>query len=173
MMGFGEPGGRVNEGMLHHMKHSFSPSLNLIAEAWGMPFDDVQTRQAQGLARHDVVIPAGTAKAGTVAATKTVVSCLRKGKPLIDFEAIWYISADVDTTDGQEWNFRKSGWRVLVEGDTPLEVNISYPVSEADYPEFTPNLTAHRPVNAVPYVVAARPGFVTTVDLPQVIAKLA
>jgi len=173
MMGFGEDPGRVNEAMLHHMKHSFSPSFNLIAEAWGLPFDDVQTRQAQGIARHDVVIPAGTAKAGTVAATKTVVSCLHKGKPIVEFEAIWYISADVDTTDGEEWNFRKSGWRVLVEGDTPLDVVIGYPVSDEDYPGFTPNLTAHRPVNCVPYVCAARPGFVTTLDLPQVIARLA
>jgi 2,4-diaminopentanoate dehydrogenase len=173
MMGFGAAPGQMNEAMLHHMKHSFSPSLALIAEAWGLPFDDVQTRQAQGIARKDVVITAGTAKAGTVAATRTVVSCIRQGKPLIEFEAIWYISSDVDTTDGEEWNFRKSGWRVLVEGDTPLEVNISYPVSEEDYPGFTPNLTAHRPVNCVPYVVAAKPGFVTTMDLPQVIAKAA
>jgi len=173
MMGFGAAPGKMNEAMLHHMKHSFSPSLNLIAEAWGMPFDDVQTRQAQGVARQDVVIPAGVAKAGTVAATKTVVSCLHKGKPLIEFEAIWYISADVDTTDGEEWNFRKSGWRVLVEGDTPLDVTIGYRVSDADYPAFTPNLTAHRPVNCIPYVCAARPGFVTTLDLPQVIARLA
>jgi 4-hydroxy-tetrahydrodipicolinate reductase len=173
MMGFGAAPGQMNEAMLHHMKHSFSPSLNLIAEAWGKPFDDVQTRQAQGIARKDVVIPAGTAKAGTVAATKTVVSCLHQGKPLIEFEAIWYISDDVDTTDGQEWNFRKSGWRVLVEGDTPLEVIIGYPVPDADYPAFTPNLTAHRPVNCVPYVCAAKPGFVTTLDLPQVVARLA
>jgi 4-hydroxy-tetrahydrodipicolinate reductase len=172
MMGFGAAPGQMNEAMLHHMKHSFSPSLNLIAEAWGLPFDGVETRQAQGIARRDVVIPAGTAKAGTVAATKTVVSCLHKGKPLVEFEAIWYISDDVDTTDGEEWNFRKSGWRVLVEGDTPLEVTIGYPVADEDYAAFTPNLTAHRPVNCVPYVCAAKPGFVTTLDLPQVIARL-
>jgi 4-hydroxy-tetrahydrodipicolinate reductase len=172
MMGFGAAPGTLNEAMLHHMKHSFSPSLGLIADAWGLPFDDIQTRQAQGLARQDTQIVAGLVPKGTVAATKTVVSCLHKGKPLVEFEAIWYVSDDVDTTDGEEWNFRKSGWRVLVEGDTPLEVTIGFPVAEADYAEFTPNLTAHRPVNAVPYVCAATPGFVTTVDLPQVIARL-
>lgn len=173
MMGFGAPPGKMNEAMLHHMKHSFSPSLNLIAEAWGMPFDDIQTRQAQGVVRKDTRIPAGLVPAGTVAATRTVVSCLHKGRPLVEFEAIWYVSDDVDTTDGEEWNFRKSGWRVLVEGDTPLDVTISYPVAEEDYAGFTPNLTAHRPVNCIPYVCAARPGFVTTLDLPQVVARLA
>jgi 4-hydroxy-tetrahydrodipicolinate reductase len=34
-----------------------------------------------------------------------------------------------------------------------------------DFGEFTPGLTANRPVNAVPYVVAARSGILTTADL--------
>jgi 4-hydroxy-tetrahydrodipicolinate reductase len=36
----------------------------------------------------------------------------------------------------------------------------------------SPGLTAHRPVNAVPYVVEAPPGIRTTADLPQIIANL-
>ena len=97
---------------------------------------------------------------------------MHKGKPLVNFEAIWYVSSDVDTTDGEEWTFRDSGWRVLVEGDTPLEVTIRFPVPEERYADFTPNLTAHRPVNCIPYVCAAEPGFATTLDLPQVVARL-
>jgi hypothetical protein len=38
--------------------------------------------------------------------------------------------------------------------------------------EMSPGYTAHRAVNAVPYVCAAEPGIRTTVDLPQIIAKL-
>lgn len=172
MMGFGAKPGNPNEAMMEHMRGSFTPSLNLVAEAMGLPFDDVTVAGAQGIARKDAQIAAGLVPAGTVAATKTTVSGMRGGKPIMVFEAIWYVSADVDTSDGQDWNFRKSGWRVLVEGDTPLDITIGFPVPEADYPEFTPNLTAHRPVNAIPYVVAAAPGFATTVDLPQVIARL-
>jgi 2,4-diaminopentanoate dehydrogenase len=173
MMGFGAPPGNLNEAMMHHMEHSFSPSLALIAEAMGVPFDQVRVRGEQGVTRSEKTIPAGTAAKGTVGATKTVVECLRNGKVLIEFAAVWYISSDVDTSDGQDWQFRRSGWRVLVEGDTPLEVIIDYPVSDADYAAFTPNLTAHRPVNCVPYVCAAEPGFVTTLDLPQVVTRLA
>lgn len=33
----------------------------------------------------------------------------------------------------------------------------------------TPGYTAHRPVNAIPAVVAALPGIRTTLDLPQII----
>ena len=36
----------------------------------------------------------------------------------------------------------------------------------------TPGLTANRPINAVPYVCEASPGIKTTVDLPQIIARL-
>lgn len=173
MMGFAAPPGQMNEAMLHHMKTSFSPSLALVAEAIGLPFDDVQVRSAQGLARKDTRIAAGLVPAGTVAATRTIVSGMRGGKPLMTFEAIWYVSTDVDTTDGEDWNFQKSGWRVLVEGDTPLDITIGFPVPDEEYAAFTPNLTAHRPVNAIRHVCEAAPGIVTTVDLPQVIAEFA
>lgn len=173
MMGFASPPGNMNEAMLEHMRTSFSPSLGLIADAWGLSFDGIEVRSAQGVARKDTQIAAGLVPAGTVAATRTIVSGMHNGKPLINFEAIWYVSSDVDTTDGEEWNFRDSGWRVLVEGDTPLDVTISFPVPEEEYAEFTPNLTAHRPVNAVPLVCEAPAGIQTTVDLPQIIAKLA
>jgi 4-hydroxy-tetrahydrodipicolinate reductase len=173
MMGFGAQPGAANEATLEHFRHSFSPSLNLVAERLGLPFDEVQVSGAQGITRKEFQIPAGTVPAGTVAATKTTVLGLHKGKPVVKFQAIWYVGTDLETSDGEEWNLRDSGWRVLVEGDTPLLVDIHFPVPEADYAEFTPNLTAHRPVNAIPYVVAARPGFATAVDLPQVIAKLA
>lgn len=172
MMGFAAKPGAMNEAMLEHMRGSFSPSLAVVADALGLSFDDVKVRSAQGIARKDTQIAAGLVPAGTVAATRTVVSGMRQGKPLMNFEAIWYVSPDVETTDGEEWNFRASGWRVLVEGDTPLDVTIGFPVAEADYAEFTPNLTAHRPVNAVPYVCDAAPGIVTTVELPQIIADL-
>ena len=173
MMGFAAPPGNMNEAMIEHMRSSFSPSVGLIAQAMGLTIDDVQAHSAQGVARTDTQIAAGLVPKGTVAATRTVVSSLHKGRPVINFEAIWYVSDEVETSDGEVWPFRASGWRILIEGDTPLEVTIGFPVPAADYGEFTPNLTAHRPVNAVPYVCAARPGFVTTVDLPQIIARLA
>lgn len=43
------------------------------------------------------------------------------------------------------------------------------PLTSAD---MTPGLTAHRPINAIPYVCEAPAGIRTTVDLPQIIARL-
>jgi 4-hydroxy-tetrahydrodipicolinate reductase len=60
---------------------------------------------------------------------------------------------------------------VRTEGDTPIEVNITFPVTPEEYPLFTPGLTAHRAVNAVPIVCKAAPGIRTTVDMAQVIPQ--
>ena len=60
----------------------------------------------------------------------------------------------------------------MVDGDVPLDVSITYPVAEQDYAEMTPGLTAHRPLNIVPFLVAASPGIKTSADLPQILARL-
>ena len=173
MMGFGKPPGPANQAQLDHARLCFAPSLQLIASALGLPVDNIDVRGAQGLARKDEHIVAGIVPAGTVAATKTTVSCMRGGKSLMSFTTTWFVSSDVDTSDGVEWVFRTpSGWHVVLQGDCPLELSISFPVAPENYADMTPGLTAHRPINAVPYVCDAPAGIRTTIDLPQIIARL-
>ena len=172
-MGFGKAPGPVPQGRLDHLRDAFGPSLGLVAQALGLPFDSVEVGGSQAVAREDTSIAAGLVPAGTVAATRSMVTGMRGGKALMRFVATWYLSTNVETLDGEEWLFRDSGWRVLVEGDCPLDISITYPVKPEDYGDMTPGLTAHRPVNAVPYVCAADPGIVTTMDLPQIVARLA
>jgi hypothetical protein len=59
-----------------------------------------------------------------------------------------------------------------LQGDCPLELAISFPVAPEDYADMTPGLTAHRPVNAIPFVCEAPAGIQTTADLPQIIPRL-
>lgn len=172
MMGFGSKPGTVNQAQLDHARLCFAPSLQLTATALGLPIDDFQVTGQQGVARNDLHIAAGVVPAGTVAATKTTLSGMRNGKPVMNFTTIWFVGDDVDTSDGEEWNFRSSGWHVLLEGDCPLDISISFPVKPENYADMTPGLTAHRPVNAVPYVCDAPAGIQTTTSLPQVIARL-
>jgi 4-hydroxy-tetrahydrodipicolinate reductase len=120
-------------------------------------------------ARRPVEIAAGTIQPGTVLAQRAVVSGMRNGKPLLRFRANWYCG-----TDGEPaWDLRETGWRVFVEGDVPLDLDIRFPVPPDKWAETSPGITAHRPVNAVAYVCAAEPGIRTSVDLPQVIPTLA
>jgi 2,4-diaminopentanoate dehydrogenase len=173
MMGFGKTPGAANQAALDHARHSFGPSLQLFATALGLPVETFELSGGVGLARNDVHIAAGVVPKGTIAAMKTTLSGMRGGKAIVSFTSTWFISTDVDTSDGQEWEFRSpSGWRVVLQGDCPLDVSISFPCPLEDYAEMTPGLTANRPVNAVPYVCEASAGVKTTVDLPQIIARL-
>jgi hypothetical protein len=173
MMGFGKAPGPGDQAHLDHARLSFAPSLQLVATAVGLPIDRFETKGAVGVARNDVRLEVGIVPAGTVAASRTTLTGIRDGKPLISFTTTWFVSTDVDTSDGEEWEFRTpSGWHLVLQGDCPLDIAISFPVAEADYADMTPGLTAHRPINAVPYVCDAPPGIRTTVDLPQIITRL-
>ncbi|TXC72738.1 dihydrodipicolinate reductase [Sphingomonas ginsenosidivorax] len=174
VMGFGSPPrAAADPGMLHHLRETFGGTLAVVADAMGVGFDSLEISGGLGFARHDVRIAAGLIPAGTVAATRAVITGVRDGKPLMRMLLNWYVSRDIETSDGEDWDLRESGWRLLVEGDCPLDVSITYPVAPEDYAEMTPGLTANRPVNAVAVVCEASPGIRTSADLPQVIARLA
>jgi 4-hydroxy-tetrahydrodipicolinate reductase len=172
IMGFGAKPGPVDAKRLNMLRDSFGPSLQSVADAIHLPLDDVTVTGQQGIARHDTKIAAGLVPAGTVAATRSTVSGLRHGVPLLTFSATWYVTSDVHTDAGQDWKFRSGGWHVTVQGDVPLAVSVSYPVAPEDYAWMTPNLTAHGPVNAIEFVCAAPAGILTTADLPLIIARL-
>lgn len=173
MMGFGKQPGPVFEGQLAHLKSSFGPSLQLLATSVGLPIENFEGKVELGLARNDVEIAAGVVPAGTVAATKSILHGMRNGKPLMTMTTTWFVSTDIETSDGEEWHFvSPSGWHIKLAGDCPLDVKITFPIELEKYADMTPGLTAHRPVNAVPFVCDAKPGICTTADLPQVIAHL-
>jgi hypothetical protein len=169
LMGFGrDPDTFDPRGVEAHGGASFAGSLEVLAEALSLPLDTVEATGQVATARHDVDVAAGHLEAGTIGAQRMQVRGMRGGRPLVTFSANWYLTADVEPA----WDLRETGWHVLVEGDTPLDVDIRFPVPADEWAATSPGLTAHRPVNAIPYVCAAEPGIVTIVDLPQVIASL-
>lgn len=166
IMGFGQPMAPYDQRRAEHLKGDFGTSLSQTAEAVGLPLDEIEAVGELSAARKDIAIAAGTVKAGTVGAMRITVTGKHQGRAVMRFRANWYVTTDIAHAD---WNLRESGWRVTVEGDTPLLVDIVFPVAPEDYAAFTPGLTAHRPVNAIPVVCAAPPGIRTTADLPQIV----
>ncbi|HEX7752519.1 MAG TPA: dihydrodipicolinate reductase [Novosphingobium sp.] len=166
-MGFAAPMGPFNQARADHLKHDFGNSLAVIADAIGLSFDEVRAFGELSAVTDDVQIAAGPVPRGTVGAMRTTVEGLRGGKPILRFRATWYVSEKIEAKD---WDLPNAGWRVVVKGDTPLNVKIDYPaMTFEEYAAFTPGLTAHRAVNAIPMVCAAEPGIRTTVDMAQVI----
>lgn len=180
VMGYGAPAEKFDARMFGYGAVAFGPSLRLTAESLGLPLDDVTSAGEVAVAARDTEIAAGTVKAGTVAAQRMTVTGSRGGQPLIRFTASWYCTKDLERAepagaggDGlEEWTAREAGWTISVEGDAPLEVDIQFPFGLDRMAEMTPGYTANRAVNAVPYVCAAPPGIRTSVDLPQIIARL-
>jgi 4-hydroxy-tetrahydrodipicolinate reductase len=169
LMGFGrDPAHFDPRGVEAHGGASFAGSLEVLADALSLPLDSVAATGQVATARHDVEIAAGPVKAGTIAAQRMQVSGIHDGRPLLTFNANWYLTRDVEPA----WDLRETGWHVLVQGDTPLDIDVRFPVPPEEWAATSPGLTAHRPVNAIPFVCAAEPGIRTVVDLPQVIATL-
>jgi hypothetical protein len=169
IMGFGADPEKFDARRFDHIAHSFGPSLSALADAIGLPIDSVEPGGEIAVATHDVEIAAGTIKAGTVAAQRPLATCLRDGKPLLRFQANWYVTTDLEPV----CELRETGWRLQLLGDTPLDVEIRFPVEPERYPQVSPGFTAHPAVNAIPVVCEAAPGIRTTFELGKVIPTFA
>jgi 4-hydroxy-tetrahydrodipicolinate reductase len=168
LMGFGRAPTEIGEGRLNHGRVSFGPSLHLLADALGAPLDDLEASGEMAVAHQRTEIAAGTIEAGMTAAQRTTVTGLRGGQPFLQFRATWYCTTDLDA----DWELGATGWRVTVDGDAPLAVALPFPFPIEEMAANSPSYTANRAVNAVAVVCAAAPGIRTTIDLPQVIARL-
>jgi 4-hydroxy-tetrahydrodipicolinate reductase len=168
VMGFGKPPAAFDERRLSHGRVSFGPSLQLVAEALSLPLDSLEASGEVATARRAVDIAAGALEAGSVAAQRLTVAGMRGGRPLLRFRATWYCSPDLDPS----WDLNPTGWRITVDGDAPLDVDMRFPIPLERMAATTPAYTANRAVNAVPAVCAAAPGIRSTLDLPQIVATL-
>lgn len=169
-MGFGrQPGQKFDPHLLEHNSHGFMQSVNVIAKALNLPLDAIEVFGETANAKERFLLPGGTPiEKGTIAAQRITISAVRGGKSVILYRLNWYCTTNVD----QDWDLRRSGWRILIEGETPIEVNVTFPVTGDKVSPAMAAITAYRVINAVPYVCAAAPGIRTTADLPTIVPKM-
>jgi hypothetical protein len=168
LLGFGKHPSELDPNRKSGTAASMPPTFGALAEAIGLPLDDTSTTIEYALANRRTEIAAGVIEAGTVGALRMGFIGWRKGKALLQRFSTWYVTPDLD----QPWELRDSGWRIRVKGDTSLDVSIGFDVAEDDYGDYSPGLTAHPLVNAVPYVCAAPPGLIETRELPMIVPQL-
>jgi 2,4-diaminopentanoate dehydrogenase len=165
LMGFGRPLDSYDPRRAQYLLGEFGPALGELAAAAGRPVDDWRANGAVAAARADTTIAAGTIAAGTVAAQRNSLVGSAGGQDVVRFTSNWYCTEDVEPA----WTLRPTGWRVQVRGDAPFDVELPFPVAVEDLNDWTPAYTANRPVNAIPYIVAAAPGIVSARDLPPIL----
>jgi 4-hydroxy-tetrahydrodipicolinate reductase len=170
-MGFGLPmGTEFNPHILAHASHGFQQSVNVIAKGLGLTLDGMEVSGEAAGAKQRFLLPGGTPiEKDSIAAQRITVSGMLNGKPIIRYRLNWYTTHDIDR---QDWDLRRSGWRLLLEGDTPVEIIVTFPVSGEKLSPAMAGITAYRVVNAVPYVCAAPSGIRTTADLPNIVPKM-
>ncbi len=141
-----------------------APAVAVVADAAGRPADSWTFVAEAAAARADTTVLAGAIGAGTVGARRMVYTGRSHGVDVVRMTYCWYLTPDLDPA----WDLGDTGWRVRVHGDAPLDVALPFPIPVEDLADYTPAYTANLPVNAIRYVRAARPGFLSVADLPPI-----
>lgn len=151
----------------------FGDAVEAVAELLGTTVDDIRCEVEFAHATSDQDVPGRSVRAGTVAGidAKWFGSC--DGVDVIEVNVRWTVSADLDPA----WEVA-TAYQIEVRGHP--QVNVRAEVLPQDIESMTLEemlaigsvITAMPVVNAIPAVVAARPGIVTYADLPTQAGRL-
>jgi 4-hydroxy-tetrahydrodipicolinate reductase len=151
----------------NHLFGEYQPPLSLLADVAGFEIDEWTAEGGVAAAKRDLQIVAGEIKAGTAAAQRIVVHGRTGGVDRIRFTQYGFVERDVEP----DWGLQPTGWRVRIHGDAPFDISMPFPVPLEELASYVPAFNANGPVNAIPYVCAARPGLLTAEDLPHILPR--
>jgi 4-hydroxy-tetrahydrodipicolinate reductase len=170
VMGFGKPMDHVpmllEPGVL---TMAWGSVVHQIAAGLGVELDDVEEFYERVPAMETFEIDAGTIEAGTVAGLHFELRGKVDGKDAIVLEHVTRVHDDV----APEWPqpAGKGCYRVEIKGEPNYVVDVQLLGRDGDHNTAGLKATAMRLVNAIPAVVDAKPGLVTSLDLPLVTGK--
>jgi hypothetical protein len=142
---------------------TWGPVVQLVAAGLGVELDELRETWFQEPTPRDLDTAFGPVAAGTVGAVRFETIGVINGRDAIIVEHINRLKMDLVP----EWPSasRDGTYRVIIEGEPNLQCELHLG-SPADYYESGMLATAMRLVNAVPAVVDAAPGLVSSLDLP-------
>ena len=165
-MRFGKPLAEFDpERRKNHLFGEYQPPLSVLADIAGFDIDDWSAEGGVAAAKQDVTIVAGEIKAGTAAAQRVMITGRGMGADRIRFTQYGFVAMDVEP----DWGLQPTGWRIRIHGDAPIDMSMPFPVPIDDLASFVPAYNANGLVNAAAYVCGARPGMLTTEDLPHIL----
>ena len=176
-MGFGRPLNFVP--LLSHpgaIAFQWGPGLRLIAHGLGLKIDEIREKFDRVATDRDLHVAFGTAEAGTCGALRTQAIAVIDGKEAITIEHVNRLASDL----GPEWGEGGESpvYRIRIEGEPDIACDMT--ASLRDPKAFGSNMdagagamvsTAMRVVNAIPYVIEARPGLLTALDMPLTLPR--
>lgn len=151
--------------------------LRLVADALGAEIQEVREYFDRAVTNRTLEVAMGTVEAGTCGALRMRAIGVVDGREAIVIEHITRLAHDV----APDWptGIGDLSYRVMISGDPDIDCTMAATLKDprkAGVAGMTSGAgamvaTAMRVVNAVPYVVAAEPGLLSSVDLPLTIPK--
>ncbi|MPZ81149.1 MAG: diacylglycerol kinase [Actinophytocola sp.] len=140
-----------------------------LAAGLGVELDGVEETSARLPAPETFTIRAGTIEAGTAAALRFEVRGMLGGRAVCVLEHVTRLRPDL----GPGWPrpTGQGGYRVEVTGEPNYTLDLRLVATDGDHNTAGLKATAMRLVNAIPAVVAAKPGLLTALDLPLVTGR--
>ena len=144
---------------------SWRGPIRLIARGLGVELDDILGRFDREVTDHDIHVAFGMIPAGTVGAVRTIAIGIVGGREAIVVDHVIRMSRDV----APDWPTSENDatYVVDIDGDPDVNCRLSLgPPEGHNAGEAAMTATAMRVVNAVPYVIDAPPGLLSSLDLP-------
>src|SRR6201996_3170656 len=170
-MGFGRP--LDFEPMLSKpgfIEMAWKAPIYLIASGLAVTVERVRGSLDRELTDRDIEVAFGTIKAGTCGAVRTRAAAVVNGEEAIVLEHVIRMGRHV-APNWPNSDFDAT-YRVDIDGDPDIHCAMTVGAAEghgAGYAAMTS--TAMRVVNAIPYVVDAAPGLLTSLDIPTTLPR--
>jgi len=144
-------------------QHAWGPPVRYVAHALGVELDEIRETYERVPTDRTLEVASGTIAAGTCGAIRMETIGVVGGRDAIVIEHVNRMAPDL----APHWPTaaRDGTYRIQIEGDPPIRCEM---VVGRDGKTSQDGMvaTAMRIVNAIPYVVAAPPGLVSSLDLP-------
>ncbi|WP_239591685.1 dihydrodipicolinate reductase [Mycolicibacterium tusciae] len=144
--------------------------IHLIAAGLGVRVEEVRGSLDRRLTDRDIEVAFGTIKAGTCGAVSTRAAGVVKGREAIVVEHIIRMARDV----APDWLASEydATYRVDIHGDPDIHCAMNVGAAEGHGAGHAAMAaTAMRVVNAIPYVVEAPAGLLSSLDLPNTLPR--
>ena len=144
--------------------------IHLIAAGLGVEVEEVRGTLDRRLTDRDIEVAFGTIKAGTCGAVSTRAAGVVNGREAIVVEHIIRMARDV----APDWLASEfdATYRVDIEGDPDIHCAMNVGAAEGHAAGHAAmSATAMRVVNAIPYVVEAPAGLLSSLDLPNTLPR--
>jgi hypothetical protein len=170
-MGFGRP--LDFEPMLKtpgFIEMAWKAPICLIAQGLGVEVEQVRGSLDRELTDRDIEVAFGTIPGGTCGAVRTRAAGVVNGREAIVIEHVIRMARDV--APGWPTSDSDATYRVDIEGDPDIHCVMTMGQAEGHGAGHAAMAaTAMRVVNAIPYVVAAAPGLLSSLDIPTTLPR--